>query len=457
MELTKKINKFIFRGYDIRGKVEEDINVNVAYTIGKSYGTYIQENGFNECVVGHDNRISSDFISEALIKGILETGCDVINLGLVTTPMFYYSRILKKIPTGVMVTASHNPKDENGFKFSIDESGNAFGEEIIKFYEFTMTQKFLFGNGNYSEYNIEKDYVELIKESIDLGDRKIKVVFDCANAATTVIIKQILKEFNIESLLLFEESDGNFPNHHPDPSVEKNLDALKKKVIETKANLGLSFDGDGDRVGIIDENGNMIKIDYYMIIIWRDLINKVTDKRALFDVKCSMALEEELIKIGAKPICNRTGNSYIAHEMVKNNYTFGGEFSGHIYFNDKFPCFDCGIYAGLRLIEILSKTTKEVSSLLEGTSKYFLSPELTISSSDDKKNIVVEKIKKYAEEKLYKIILIDGVKVIFEDGWVLVRVSNTGPNLTARIEATSEARLNELMGEFVSLINEFNE
>lgn len=456
MELTKEINQFIFRGYDIRGKVPQDINENVAYTIGKSYGSYIQKNNYKKCVVGHDNRLSSDSLSKALIKGILETGCDVLNLGLVTTPMFYYARILKEIPTGIMVTASHNPKDENGFKFSIDENGNAFGDEIIKFYEYTINQNFLIGEGSYFEYNIEKDYVELMKKSIELGDRTLKVIFDCANASTTVIINQILKEFNIESELLFGDSDGNFPNHHPDPSVEKNLDALKKRVKETNADLGLAFDGDGDRVGVIDENGNMIKIDYYMIIIWRDLMDKVLDKRALFDVKCSMALEEEIIKLGGIPICNRTGNSYISNEMLTNNYVFGGEFSGHVYFNDRFPCFDCGIYAGLRLIEILSKIQNPVSSLLEGVPNYYLSPELTIASTDIKKNFVVDKIKEYVEEKGYKTILLDGVKVLFEDGWVLVRVSNTGPNLTARVEARTQHRLEELMDEFLTLINEFN-
>lgn len=456
MKIEKNIKQNIFRGYDIRGKVPTQIDEDVAYTVGLSYGSYIQEKGNNECIIGQDVRLSSPKLTKALVSGILETGCNIVDLGIVTTPMFYYARDFKKIPTGVMVTASHNPKDENGFKFSLDTKGNACGEEIVDFYNYTKMFDYKKGNGKYEAYNIENDYIKLMENNIKLADRKLKIIFDCANAATTVILRKIVDKFDIDYEILYEETDGNFPNHHPDPSVEENLNALKRKVLDTKADFGIAFDGDGDRLGIVDENANMIKTDYFMIIVWRHIINTVKNKNAIYDVKCSMAFEEELLKLGGKPFCNRTGNSYVARKIIEDDLDFGGEFSGHVYFNDRFKAFDSGIYASLRLAEILSNTSKNLSQLLEDVPTYPVSPEIKIPSTDEKKIFVVEEIKKYVEEKNYHAILIDGVKTVFEDGWILVRYSNTGPDLTIRIEAKTEERLNEIKEEFFALIEKYN-
>ena len=227
-------------------------------------------------------------------------------------------------------------------------------------------------------------------------------------------------------------------------------------VAESDADVGLAFDGDGDRLGVIDENGNYIPTDKYMIMIIRDIINKVDKKEFLYDVKCSKSLSDEIEKLGAKGICYRTGNSYTKAKVKDDNLPFGGELSGHVYFNDKWPCFDSGLYAGLRLLEILSHTNKNVSELLEGINEYYSTPELKFASPDDKKFAVVEKIKKYAIEKGYEIIDIDGVRVNFSDGWALVRASNTGPNLTARFEAKTEDRLEKIKKEFTDLIEEYN-
>ena len=456
MILTRKLNKYIFRGYDIRGVYPTDLNEDVAYTIGKSFGTYVRRLGHFTAIVGRDNRYSSDELANALIKGIMDTGVNVIDLGLVTTPMYYYACIKLNNPTGVMVTASHNPKDENGFKFAFDERGNARGEMIEEFRDFTFAQDFDNGHGLLAKYNIRREYIELYKGSLDFGDRRVKVVIDLGNGTTSCIAEELYKMFPIDVEVLFGDSDPMFPNHHPDPCVEKNLDALKQKVLETHADLGIGFDGDGDRLGVVDENGKYVATDKYMIIIIRDIINKVTKKDFLYDVKCSKSLSDEIEKLGGNGICYRTGNSYTKAKVKDDNIPFGGELSGHVYFNDRWPCFDSGLYAGLRLIEILSKTDKKTSELLEGINEYYSTEELKFPSSDDKKFEVVDKVKEYAVEKGYNFIDIDGVRVNFDYGWALVRCSNTGPNITARFEANSAEKLQELQDEFIEQINKYN-
>ncbi len=450
------INHNIFRAYDIRGKYPKDINREVAFVIGKSFGTYIQKLGKRKCIVGRDNRFSSQELSSFLIEGILSTGVDVIDLGLVTTPMYYYACIQKGIPSGVMVTASHNPKDDNGFKIAFDERGNARGEMITEFMNFTLQNAFSQGQGRLTKYDIRDEYIELMLSSIKLGKRPLKVVLDLGNGTTSCIAKDIYYRFPIDLEILYGESDANFPHHHPDPGVEANLEDLKRKVLETKADLGIAFDGDGDRLGIIDEKGNYIATDKYMIIIIRDIINKVKNKTFLYDVKCSKALEDEIIKLGGTPLCYRTGNSYVKAKIQELDIPFGGELSGHVYFRDRFKGIDSGLYAGLRLIEILSTTNKSVSELLEGISNYESTPEIKIPSRDDIKFEVIEKVKDYCLSKNYKTEMIDGVRVSFDDGWALVRCSNTGPNITTRFEATNIHRLEEIKNEFLSLIDKFN-
>ena len=456
MNLTKNINKYIFRGYDIRGVYPTDLNSDVAYTIGKSFGSYVKRLGKNKAVVGMDNRYSSLELKSALVNGILDTGIDVIDLGLVTTPMYYYACIKLNNPTGVMVTASHNPKDDNGFKFAFDERGNASEKMIEEFRDFTFKQDFESGKGNLTTYNIHDDYILLFKKSLDFGTRKIKVVLDLGNGTTSVIAKELYEMFPIDVEVIFGDSNPEFPNHHPDPCVESNLESLKKKVLETKADLGIGFDGDGDRLGVIDEQGNYIATDKYMIIIIRDIINKVKEKKFLYDVKCTKALSDEIKKLGAEGICYRTGNSYTKAKVKDDNIPFGGELSGHVYFNDRWPCFDSGLYAGLRLIEILSKTDKKVSELLNGINHYYSTEELKFKSQDDKKFLIVDKIREYVESKNYDFLTIDGVRVNFDYGWALVRASNTGPNITARFEAKTLEELDNLVTEFTNLINMYN-
>lgn len=463
-KLINNINPNIFRGYDIRAIYGQDLNEDIAYTIGVSYGKYILKKGYNRCVIGYDNRASSIPLCDALVSGILCSGnVEVILLGLVTTPMYYFAQMhlntnKKEIMPGIMITASHNPKEYNGLKISFDNFGNACGQMIQDFRIFVeeTTNELINSNvslekvGVLKEENIEDGYLDLVKNSINLGNRKIKAVVDTANGTASIIAKKMYEMFDIDLIPLYIESDSDFPNHHPDPSVESNNADLKKAVIEKKADIGIGIDGDGDRVGIIDENGNMIYIDFYAIIIWRDLMSKIENKRALFDVKCSKSLQDEIIKLGGEPVCYRTGNSYMKAKMREENFKFGSELSGHVWFNDKWLNIDDGLYAGLRLIEILSKTDKKLSELLDGVNKYYSTPEIIIKSSDNEKFEIIEKVKKYCIEKGYNINEIDGVRAEFENGWALVRASNTGPNITVRFEGKTKEEMENIQNEFMT-------
>ena len=456
MKYKENINKNIFRGYDIRGMYPQELDEDTAYTIGLGFGSYIKSIGKTQCVVGHDNRLSSPILFNALINGILETGIDIISLGICTTPMYYYACIKLKVYSGVMVTASHNPKDDNGFKFAFDERGNCKGQEIQDFLAYIIKRDFSHGYGILEEYSIKDDYLNLFKENLHFGNRKIKAVIDPGNGTTSIIAKELYEMFPIDLITINDISDGNFPNHHPDPCVEENLEQLKKKVLEEKADIGLSFDGDGDRMGFVTNTAKFIPTDKFMIIIIRDIISKVSNKTFLYDVKCSKSLSNKIKKLGGKSICYRSGNSYTKAKVKEEDLPFGGELSGHVYFRDRWLGFDSGLYAGLRLLEILSNTDKTVDELLEGINEYYSTEELKFKTTDDKKFEIVEKVKDYVIEKGYKYNDIDGVRVEFSDGWALVRASNTGPNLTARFEAKTKERLEEIEKEYTKLIEEYN-
>ena len=353
----------------------------------------------------------------------------------------------------MMITASHNPKEYNGFKFSYNGIHNAFGDQVREIYDIIERKDFVDGQGKVIPKDIRSEYIKLLTSNIKLGKRKIKVVYDCGNGTTSIIADDIFKQLNVDATPLYNISDGSFPNHHPDPCVEENNRDLKEMVIKNKADLGVGFDGDGDRVGIIDEKGNMIDIDKYMIIMWRYLCDKVNKKEGFFDVKCTKALEDELIKLGIKPVETRTGNSYTRKISHDGNYPLGGELSGHVYYRDKFPGYDDGIYAGLRIVERLSHTNEKLSELLNGINKYYSTKELKIQVEDSEKFKIIDKVKEYAVSKNYNIVTLDGVKVKFDDGFALVRASNTGPNITMRYEGSTKLRLKELEEEFTNVVN----
>ena len=453
MQITKEINKSIFREYDIRGIYGTDLTEDVAYTIGRSFGTYIKKYNSNKTIVGYDNRHSSPILHKALVQGLIDSGSDVIDLGLVTTPMYYYGRIKYDTPTGIMITASHNPKEHNGFKISFEKIGNAYGKLIQDFMEFTLSGNFDEGHGCVKEENLREDYIKLLVNSVNFGKRKLRVVLDCGNGTGSIIIKDIFDALGVEYYPLYCESDGDFPNHHPDPSIPANMVDLGKKVVELGYDFGIGIDGDADRVGIVDENGKFIAADLYMLIMYRYLNKSLKNRKALFDVKCSKTLIDEVKKLGLEPIMYRTGNSYCNMKMQEGNFEFGGEFSGHVFFRDKFLGFDDGIYAGIRMYEVLSNSDKSLSGWLEGVNKYYSTSEIKITVADEIKFSIIEKVKDYAISNDYKFVDIDGVRVEFENGWALVRASNTGPNITMRFEANTTELLEEISLEFKNLLD----
>ena len=453
------INKKVFREYDIRGIYPEEVNEELAYIVGQSYATMLQsEYKMKTCVVGMDNRLSSPILHKYLIKGITDTGMNVIDLGVCTTPMYFYGCIYTR-SFGMMITASHNPKDDNGFKFCFDALGNARGKQVYDFRDFTLNGKFIRSEnkGTVDKLDIFPYYKSLIRENISMGNKKLKVVVDPGNGTTALFTKEIYSMFdNLDIIMINDASDPTFPNHHPDPAVPENLKQLQEKVISEHADIGIAFDGDGDRVGFVDEKGQIVPIDKFMVIVLRNLFPKIDDKRTLCDVKCSKIVEEEAKKLNGQAILCRTGASYTRYEINKQDILFGGEFSGHYVFNDKWPGFDSGIYSGLRMLEILSNCDLPMSSLLDGITNYYNTPEIKVAVTDDNKFDIVEKVKEYCHEKNYKTIELDGVRVDFEDGWALVRASNTGPNLTIRFEFTTEERLNSVRQEFEDLINKIS-
>ena len=439
--INMKLEKNIFREYDIRGIYGVEMDEEAAYHIGRAYATKLKEHGKKKTVLAHDNRLSSPKLVDSMIKGLMDSGIDILYLGLATSPMCYFASNYFKVDASMMITASHNPKEYNGFKFSYNGVYNEHGEEVRKIYELIQKGNYVSGKGSIEKVDITEPYIHLILDKLSLGSRKIKVVYDPGNGTTSIIADKIFERFDVEAIPICNVSDGNFPSHHPDPCVYANLQMLRDKVLEVHADLGIGYDGDGDRVGFVDEKGNMLETDEFMIIMWRYLYDKVEKKVGLFDVKCTKALEDEMIKLGIKPIEYRTGNSYTKEATAKGDYPLGGELSGHVYFRDKFPGYDDGIYAGMRLIERLSHTDKPLSSLLDGINRYFSTEEIKVKVSDDKKFKVVEKMKEYSLSKGYKTVTVDGSKSKFDDGFALVRASNTGPNITMRFVAKTEERL----------------
>ena len=457
MKITNKINPAIFREYDVRGIYGDDLNEDVAYTVGKAFGSYVRELGESKVILGHDNRDSYMEIYSALMLGILDSGVNVFSLGLVTTPMHNFAKIYYDVNAGIMVTASHNPKEYNGFKMSVKKNDSLYGKELQDFKHYLDCYDFKDGKGSVTEEDVFPAYLDNLKKSLRLGDRKVKVVVDCGNGTGSIFIENILKEFNIEYELLYCDSDCNFPNHIPDPAVKNNLHDLGKMVKDLGYDLGVAVDGDTDRCGLVLENGSFVPADMIMILFYRDLAEQMEVKKGVFDVKCSMSLIDEIKKLGLEPCMNRTGSVYCRSYVNDNNLDFGGEYSGHLFFKDRYLGFDDGIYGILRIIELLSHTDKKISELFNGVNSYFSTEEIKIKVTDENKFKIVDKVIEYSKEKKYEYSLVDGIRVTFDEGWALVRASNTGPDLTVRFEAKTEKRLEEIQNEFISLIDEIKE
>lgn len=448
------INRNIFREYDIRGIYEKDLKGDVSYFIGKGIGSYLIRKNLKTVSVGGDNRLTTPEIKEKLIKGLIDSGCQVIDIGIVPTPILYFSVHFYQYDSGVMVTASHNPPEFNGFKIIL-KNGSLYGKEIQKIAELIEKEDFEKGNGKIEKKeDIVEKYINFMVNKFKFN-KKFKVGIDTGNGTVGPIIEQLFKKVGINFIGLYLESDGNFPNHLPDPVVPENLKELIEIVKNNKLECGLGFDGDGDRLGVVDDKGNILWGDQLMILFSREILEKYRGAKIIFDVKCSKALEEEILKMGGIPIMWKTGHSLIENKLHEEKSPIAGELSGHIYFADEYFGYDDAIYTSLRLLRIIEKENKNLSELFKDVKRYFSTPEIRIEVSDEKKFDIVEKVKNFYSTKKYKINDIDGVKVYYPSGWALLRASNTQPALVVRIEGETEEELKNIKKEFFEVIEKY--
>lgn len=439
------MNFNIFRAYDIRGIADTDLNDTTVESIGKAYGTYMARNGHKRVSVGRDVRLTSGRIRDALIRGIISTGVDVVDVGVVPTPLVYFSIVHLETDGSVMITGSHNPIEYNGLKMN-EGLLSLYGDQILHLRSLIENEDFVTGNGSVSEAEVVSAYQDVLRDRISI-DRPFKIVIDAGNGTAGPIAPDIYEEMGCEVIRLFCEPDGNFPNHLPDPTVMKYTKDMREKVVSEKADIGLGYDGDSDRVGVIDEKGRVVFADQLLAILSREVLERHPGEVIPFDVKCSQLVPEVIEKAGGKPLMWMTGHSLIKKKMKEENAPLAGEMSGHIFFKDGFFGFDDGIFVSFRLVQLLSRQDKPLSELVDELPQFVSTPEIRITCPDEDKFEVVKKLT--AEfKKEYDVIDIDGARVQFGDGWGLVRVSNTQPILVLRFEAKSEERLQEILSLF---------
>ncbi|MEF3306724.1 phosphomannomutase/phosphoglucomutase [Paenibacillus sp. GYB003] len=443
----------VFREYDIRGKAYEDIDLPFCYWLGRAFGEKAKAAGFAAVVVGHDNRKSSPDFHRALVSGLQQSSCTVIDIREVTTPMFYYALEWFKQPCGIMITASHNPGDENGFKIAMDYT-TLYGDAIQDLRkrmvrlaeEQELPDSFGISAGLIRREDIEEPYLSMLADKIKLGPKPLKVVVDCGNGTPSPFAPKALRNWGCDVVELYCKSDPDFPNHHPDPVDPRNLADLIGTVKREQADIGIAFDGDGDRLGVVDERGNILWGDQLMILFWREILPSYPGCDALVEVKCSKALVEEIEKLGGRPVFHRTGHSHIKASMRKLNAPFTGEMSGHLFFRDEYYGFDDALYAAGRLLRILSGADKPLSELFADVTRYVATPETRVPCRDDEKLRIIEKVKAYFAGR-YETVEVDGVRVLFPEGWGLVRSSNTQPILVLRAEGDTDAGLKRIKSE----------
>ena len=463
------MNTNIFRQYDIRGIADRDLTDDTIDLIGRAFATYCMRNphlspppererkeegaSMLTLVVGRDIRPSSTRIHKALTKALVASGASVTDVGVVTTPVCYFAIGHLKKTSGIMITGSHNPPEYNGLKLVIGKN-SIFGDEIQKLRAFIEQKDFLTGKGREEHTEIIPAYQAYLKQSFQFK-KKLKVVVDSGNGTAGLVAPKVIRNFGHEVIELFSEPDSRFPNHHPDPTVEKNLEDLINKVRETKADVGIAFDGDADRVGIVDERGTIIWGDKLLILFSRFILKTKPGAKFVADVKCSNLLFQDIERHGGKAIMWKTGHSLIKQKLREENAALAGEMSGHMFFNDRYFGFDDGLYAGIRVLEILDQSNQKLSELLADVPKTFSTPEIRVDCPDEEKFRIVANVAKFFKGR-YPTVDLDGVRIDFGDGWGLVRASNTQPVLVTRFEATTEKRLAEIRKLVEGKISEFS-
>ena len=420
-------------------------------SIASAFAALAAERGHRTILLGRDNRLSSPHIRDITVEALQEAGCTVIDLGIVITPAFYFASRYLNIRAGMMITASHNPSQYNGFKLLLGDS-TIYGEEIQDIRRRVEEQRFnRTTGGSIKMADISSAYLRMIQDKVKLGARKLKVIVDCGNGTASLFAPQILQALGCEVIELYCDSDPTFPHHHPDPVNPDNMQDLISLVLQEKADLGLGIDGDGDRLGVVDNQGQLIWGDMLMILFWREILPRFPQAPCIVEVKCSQALVDEIERLGGQPILYKTGHSLIKAKMKELGAVFTGEMSGHIFFADDYYGFDDAIYAAARLLSLLSNSDQSLQQMLADVPQYYSTPEIRIASSDERKFAVVEQVTHHFRTR-YKIIDVDGARILFPGGWGLVRASNTGPELIVRCEGNTPETLENIKCELFAYL-----
>ncbi|HJP60546.1 MAG TPA: phosphomannomutase/phosphoglucomutase [Gemmatimonadaceae bacterium] len=441
------LSRAIFREYDIRGVTGKDLTPEVATKVAGAYATFLREKGVSGPVtVGRDNRPSGEALQKAFVSSLLASGVDVVDIGIVPTPVAYWSQHNLDVIGGIQITGSHNPPEYNGFKLGLKKN-SIYGAEIQHLYELAVAGEFPRGEGKLRRENVIDPYIDDMVGRVGTMSRNLDVVLDCGNGAGSLVAPGLFSRLGITPRFLFCESDGTFPNHHPDPTVPKNLEDLIAAVRRQDADIGIAFDGDADRIGVIGNDGEIIWGDYLLIIYARDALARTGKGQSIvFDVKASQALPEAVEKAGGVPVMWKTGHSLMEEKMHETRAPVGGEMSGHMFFSEGFYGFDDALYGAARLLKIVADSGKSVHDLLADVPRFVSTPEIRVDCADDKKFAIVQQAREYFGAR-YNVVTVDGVRVLFGDGWGLIRASNTQPVIVMRFEARSRQELDKIQSE----------
>jgi phosphomannomutase/phosphoglucomutase len=442
----------IFREYDIRGIFPDELNEDAVYRLGRAFGTYFHEKGAHHISLGRDCRLSSPHLAEWLSRGLLASGMTVVDIGTVPTPILYYTLHHLHVDGGIQITGSHNPPEFNGFKICLGHA-SVYGEEIQAIREIAESENFRTARGTLRKTSVNESYIQHMVQNIHPGPLAIKAVVDGGNGVGGPPALDIYRRLGFEIHPLFCEPDGRFPNHHPDPTIPDNLQWLIGAVREEKADVGIAFDGDGDRIGVVDREGRIIPADHLMMIFSRDLLKRHKGAKIIGDIKCSQALFDDIRAHDGRPIMWKSGHSITKSKMQEEGALLAGELSGHIFFKERHFGYDDAIYAGARLLEILSKTGDGLGALLAGIPELVNTPEIRLDCPETKKFEIVTAIADQFR-KNHHVIDLDGARVLLDGGWGLIRASNTQPALVLRFEAESEKRLEEIQNQFMEKVAE---
>jgi len=436
------MNTQIFREYDVRGVADRDLTPEVVTNLGKAVGTYLSNRGCARITIGRDVRLSSKRLRDNLLEGLLSTGIDVADIGECPTPLLYYA--LHKLETdgGVMITGSHNPAEYNGFKVAAGKA-TIYGDQIQELRKLIESGSYTTGKGRLQYCSVLEEYLDELRSSFGRLNRPVRVVVDSGNGTASILMPEAYEALGCEVIPLYCEVDGNFPNHHPDPTVEAYLQDLIRAVREHGADLGIAFDGDADRIGIVAEDGRIIWGDELMILYARQILREHPGATFVAEVKCSKNLFEEIERLGGRAVMWKAGHSLIKAKMKETGAKMAAEMSGHVFFADRYYGFDDAIYAGARLLEICAASGRKVSEMLSDLPRTSSTPEIRVECPEEIKFEVVRRAQEYFSRE-YEAVTIDGVRVVFDDGWGLVRASNTQPVLVLRFEADTEERLKEI-------------